>query len=105
MFDSLQVEAVVGPEAVQAQLFPVLQPEQVLRRHLAAAVAGEGLEEPGLLGQGQHGGLHVEKGRGIFNLFYILIIVLFNTGIVYQINMVNYFVIVLMRVIRGEELK
>ena len=41
----------------------------------------------------------------IFNLFYILIIVLFNTGIVYQINMVNYFVRVLMRVIRGEELK
>ena len=34
----------------------------MLRRHLAAAVAGEGLEEPGLLGQGQHGGLHVEEG-------------------------------------------
>lgn len=41
----------------------------------------------------------------IFNLFYVLVMLLFNTGIIYQINMVNYFVIVLMRAVRGEELR
>lgn len=40
-----------------------------------------------------------------FNLCFVLIMLLFNTGIVYRINMVNYFVIVLMRLIRGDELK
>ena len=41
----------------------------------------------------------------IYNLLYLFMMMIFNTGFIYQINMVNYFVIVLMRAIRGEELR
>lgn len=40
----------------------------------------------------------------IFNAGYLLLMVLFNSEVVYQINMVNYFVIILMRLIEGDEL-
>lgn len=39
-----------------------------------------------------------------FNIFYIIVIMIFNMGIVYQVNIVNFYVIVIMRYIRREDM-
>lgn len=39
-----------------------------------------------------------------FNICFLLVILIINTGIIYNINIVNYWTIIVMRVVRGDEL-